>query len=179
MIGLCWVSVTFPYSLQIAQRPPPEAAAAELSEEGEEEEEIDEEEEEEQEDSTPWQRLLYDALHASAPPTCFACSGRLDAKPLPFLCPEVTVAGVGRLGLPLSAEQAVTLAAASEQAPYGKGLDTVVDTAVRDAHQVGGEGRFLITICHSRYNTFWQTYSAMRLRSCQKLRALFAMLTVG
>ena len=50
------------------------------------------------------------------------------------------MAGVGRLGLPLSVEQAVTLAAASEQAPYGKGLHTVVDTAVRDAHQVGGEG---------------------------------------
>jgi hypothetical protein len=111
----------------------------EEEEEGDEPDEdmSEEEEEEEEEESTDWQQLLWDALHASAPPTRFACSGRLDIKPLPWLCPEVTVAGVGRLGLPLSAEQAVTLAAAAEQAPYGKGLATVVNREVRDAHQVG------------------------------------------
>jgi hypothetical protein len=45
-------------------------------------------------------------------------------------------AGVGRLALPLTKEQAATLKAAAEQAPHGKGLRTVVDTAVRDAFQV-------------------------------------------
>jgi hypothetical protein len=37
--------------------------------------------------------MLWNALNAAAPPTRFACSGRLDKSPLPFLCPEVTVAG--------------------------------------------------------------------------------------
>lgn len=49
-------------------------------------------------------------------------------------------AGVGRLGLPLSVEQASTLKAVAEQAPHGKGLRTVLDTTVRDAWEVGGVG---------------------------------------
>jgi hypothetical protein len=47
-------------------------------------------------------------------------------------------AGVGRLGLPLSVEQAGTLKSVAEQAPHGKGMRTVLDTTVRDALQVGG-----------------------------------------
>ena len=82
--------------------------------------------------------LLWRALSAAAPPTRFACSGRLDSEPLPFLCPEVSVEGVGHLALPLCLQQAAVLKAVAEQAPHGKGLRTVVDTAVRDALQVGG-----------------------------------------
>lgn len=100
----------------------------------EDEEELDDDEDEEQQE---WQAMLWDALHAAAPPRRFACSGRLDSSPMPFLCPRVSVSGVGQLGLPLSLEQAMTLRAAAQQAPYGKGLRTVVDTAVRDAYQVG------------------------------------------
>jgi hypothetical protein len=81
--------------------------------------------------------MLWDALHSSAPPSRFACSGRLDGK-VPFFLPDISVAGVGRLGLPLSKEQAVRLKAGAEQAPHGRGLRTVVDTAVRDAFQVSG-----------------------------------------
>eukprot|EP00878_Enallax_costatus_P030549 GHUV01033270.1.p1 GENE.GHUV01033270.1~~GHUV01033270.1.p1 ORF type:complete len:160 (+),score=26.03 GHUV01033270.1:310-789(+) len=81
-----------------------------------------------------WRQLIWDALHASAPPSRFACSGRLET---PCLCPNISVAGVGRLGLPLSKEQAVSLRSVARQAPHGRGFRTVVDTAVRDGFQVG------------------------------------------
>eukprot|EP00878_Enallax_costatus_P025828 GHUV01027659.1.p1 GENE.GHUV01027659.1~~GHUV01027659.1.p1 ORF type:complete len:179 (+),score=35.69 GHUV01027659.1:1117-1653(+) len=80
-----------------------------------------------------WRQLLCDALHASAPPGRFACSGHLEA---PWLCPDISVAGVGRLALPLSKEQAVSLRSVAKQAPHGRGSRTVVDTAVRDGLQV-------------------------------------------
>ncbi|KAF6257810.1 hypothetical protein COO60DRAFT_1639603 [Scenedesmus sp. NREL 46B-D3] len=85
-----------------------------------------------QQQEGPWQQLMFDALHANAPSSSFACSGRLQT---PFLCPDIYVEGVGRLGLALSKEQAATVKAAAERAPHSKGLHTVVDTAVRDAFQ--------------------------------------------
>jgi hypothetical protein len=51
---------------------------------------------------------------------------------------QVSVEGVGHLALPLCLQQAAVLKAVAEQALHGKGLRTVVDTAVRDALQVGG-----------------------------------------
>ena len=45
--------------------------------------------------------------------------------------PGLVVAGVGPVGLPLTPHQAAELAARCEQAPYGKGEATVVDTGVR------------------------------------------------
>jgi hypothetical protein len=47
----------------------------------------------------------------------------------------LSVAGVGDVALPLSVEQAGALAAASSPAPFGRGLETVVDEAVRRARQ--------------------------------------------
>jgi hypothetical protein len=86
-----------------------------------------------------WQQLLWDTLCAAVPPTGFACSGKLQQPaPLPTY-PAITVAGVGQLALPLSKEQAAGLKAVAEQAPHGKGMQTVVETAVRDAYQVGGQ----------------------------------------
>eukprot|EP00878_Enallax_costatus_P033810 GHUV01037376.1.p1 GENE.GHUV01037376.1~~GHUV01037376.1.p1 ORF type:complete len:207 (+),score=46.27 GHUV01037376.1:198-818(+) len=84
-----------------------------------------------------WRQLLCDALDAAAPPSNFACSGCINPETrISWVCPDISVTGVGRLGLPLSKEQAVSLKAVAEQAPFGKGLETVVDTAVRDALQV-------------------------------------------
>lgn len=97
----------------------------------------EEEQQEEEWEEGAWKQLLWDALSAATPPTRFACSGRLDKQPLPFLCPDITVAGVGRLSLPLLPVQAAAIKAVAEQAPHGRGLRTVVDTAVRDAYQVG------------------------------------------
>lgn len=92
---------------------------------------FEEEYEEEEED---WEADLLDALALVCPPGEFACSGVVSN--LPAFTPAVTVEGVGRLALPLCAEQAATLRAASEPAPYGKGHDTVVDENVRRARQV-------------------------------------------
>ena len=50
--------------------------------------------------------------------------------------PQLSVNGVGRIGLPLSQEQAVTLISVMEQAPYGKGSETVTDLSVRDVLQL-------------------------------------------
>ena len=54
-----------------------------------------------------------------------------------LLAPSLTVEGVGPISLPLLPVQAAQLVAAAEQAPYGKGPDTIVDTTVRNNWQIG------------------------------------------
>lgn len=44
----------------------------------------------------------------------------------------LSVHGVGKIILPLQEAQVRELIAASRQAPYGKGSETIVDTAVRN-----------------------------------------------
>lgn len=83
--------------------------------------------------SVDWRKLLWKALHSDSSPGQFACSGRLKQN---SLYPDITIAGVGRLTLPLSRDQGLALQAVAEQAPHGRGLETAVDTAVRDAYQV-------------------------------------------
>lgn len=83
--------------------------------------------------------MLWDALHAAAPPTpvaCSACINQQQQQQVPLQYPEVSVSGVGLLKLPLPADQAAGLKAVAQQAPHGKGMETVVDTTVRDALQV-------------------------------------------
>lgn len=62
----------------------------------------------------------------------------------PLVLPGLTVEGVGTVGLPLIDHQATQLIAAAEQAPYGKGTETVVDTEVRRVWQLGTE-QFALT----------------------------------
>lgn len=115
----------------------PAAAAKHEEAEGEWEQKGDEGDEE-----GGWQELLWNTLSSAVPPTRFACSGKLSQPPpapLPAY-PDITVAGVGRLALPLTQQQADSLKAVAEQAPHGRGQSTVVDTAVRDAYQVGMKG---------------------------------------
>ena len=50
--------------------------------------------------------------------------------------PNVKVEGVGRLAFPLLPDQAKKLAEAAQQAPFGRGLETVVDTSVRNTLQI-------------------------------------------
>jgi predicted 2-oxoglutarate/Fe(II)-dependent dioxygenase YbiX len=50
---------------------------------------------------------------------------------LPLVMPGLEVEGLGPVGLPLGKTQARKLAKLCHQAPYGKGTETVVDTAVR------------------------------------------------
>lgn len=51
--------------------------------------------------------------------------------------PQIEVAGVGAISLPLLPAQAEQLAAVAEQAPYGRGTETLIDTAVRRTWQIG------------------------------------------
>ena len=63
-----------------------------------------------------------------------------------FFTPHLEVEGVGPIALPLLPVQAEQLIAVAEQAPYGRGEDTLVDTKVRrtwqiDASRLRIEGR--------------------------------------
>jgi hypothetical protein len=59
-------------------------------------------------------------------PGTFCVSGAVAA-----VLPGLEVDGMGSIGLPLSAAQARALRRRCEQAPYGKGTETLVDTRVR------------------------------------------------
>lgn len=50
--------------------------------------------------------------------------------------PRVIVDGAGELSFPIPDAQIGALIAAAERAPYGKGTETLVDTAVRDCWQI-------------------------------------------
>lgn len=89
---------------------------------------------EEEEERAPWTEQLAGALALVRPSGAFACDGLMQN--VPAYAPAVTVEGVGRLALPLSADQAASLRAVAEPAPFGRGTETVVDEAVRRALQV-------------------------------------------
>jgi hypothetical protein len=54
----------------------------------------------------------------------------------PPLLPGLEVDGVGSIGMPVSAEDARRLIALADQAPYGRGTETIVDTDVRRVWQI-------------------------------------------
>ena len=54
-----------------------------------------------------------------------------------LLAPSLVVEGVGPVALPLLPMQAEQLIAVAEAAPYGRGEETIVDTAVRRCRQIG------------------------------------------
>lgn len=51
--------------------------------------------------------------------------------------PLIEVDGAGPIALPLLPAQAAQLIAVGERAPYGRGGETLVDTAVRRTWQIG------------------------------------------
>lgn len=53
--------------------------------------------------------------------------------------PHLEVQGVGRIALPLLPAQAEQLVAVAQRAPYGRGEDTLIDTAVRRTWQIGAD----------------------------------------
>lgn len=55
---------------------------------------------------------------------------------LPPQLPGLTVEGIGDIGIPVPAETAQRLIAVAEQAPYGRGEETIVDTSVRQVWQL-------------------------------------------
>lgn len=73
-------------------------------------------------------------LAAVRRPGDFFASGTVD-----LLAPLLEVDGVGPIALPLLPVQGQQLIAVAEQAPYGRGPDTVIDTAVRRTWQIDAE----------------------------------------
>ena len=64
-------------------------------------------------------------------PGDFYAAGRIE-----LLAPRIEVEGVGPIALPLLPVQVQQLVAAAERAPYGRGQETLVDTAVRRTWQI-------------------------------------------
>ena len=65
------------------------------------------------------------------------CFGEEVTNNIPSSCPEIFIEGMkDSLQFPLSNSQATELRSVAEKAPFGKGLDTVLDETVRKAWQV-------------------------------------------
>ena len=74
---------------------------------------------------------LTEALSTVKRPGDFYASGMTE-----LLTPRLTVDGVGPIALPVLPIQVQQLIAVAEQAPYGRGPDTLVDTQVRRTWQI-------------------------------------------
>jgi hypothetical protein len=79
----------------------------------------------------------------------------------PVVLPGLEVEGVGQVGLPLAASQAQELKKHCEQAPYGKGEETLVDTNVRRVWQLKPE-RFSLT------NPEWEGFLEQTMKKVQQ-----------
>jgi predicted 2-oxoglutarate/Fe(II)-dependent dioxygenase YbiX len=77
---------------------------------------------------------LAEILRTIQRPGDFYTTGMID-----IFTPQLNVAGVGPIALPLLPVQAQQLIAVAEQAPYGRGEATLVDTAVRRTWQIDPE----------------------------------------
>jgi hypothetical protein len=75
---------------------------------------------------------LAEVLTTVRRPGDFFASGTIE-----FLAPQLEVGGVGQIALPLLPTQAKQLVIAAERAPFGRGEQTLVDTAVRRTWQIG------------------------------------------
>lgn len=79
----------------------------------------------------------------------------------PVVLPGLEVEGLGPVGLPLTAGQANELKGLCEQAPYGKGEETIVDTSVRRVWRLKPE-RFSLT------NPDWADFLRQTVRQVQE-----------
>jgi hypothetical protein len=79
----------------------------------------------------------------------------------PALLPGLEVDGLGPIGLPLGAKQAKDLIKLCEQAPYGKGTKTAVDTSVRRVWRMAPD-RFRLT------NPDWERFLAETVAKVQQ-----------
>ena len=65
------------------------------------------------------------------------CTGG-EAKGLPAL-PGLHIEGVGQIPLPLNQDIAEKLKKVSHQAPHGRGMETLIDTSVRNTLQINAD----------------------------------------
>ncbi|MEF8754734.1 MAG: 2OG-Fe(II) oxygenase [Accumulibacter sp.] len=77
---------------------------------------------------------LAELLRDVRRPGDFFATGRRE-----IFAPRLEVDGVGPIALPLLPAQAAALVAVAEQAPYGRGNDTLVDTDVRRTWQIAAD----------------------------------------
>jgi hypothetical protein len=98
---------------------------------------------------------LRQALEKIDRPGTFCVSGSG-----PAVLPGLEVAGLGLIGLPLNAGQAEELKKHCEQAPYGKGEQTLVDTSVRRVWRLTPD-RFTLT------SPDWQSFLKETLKKVQ------------
>src|SRR5215469_7678422 len=77
---------------------------------------------------------LCPTLSTARRPGDFFVSGTTE-----LLAPLLEVDGVGPIALPLLPVQAEQLVAVAQRAPYGRGEETLVDTAVRRTWQIGAD----------------------------------------
>jgi hypothetical protein len=89
-------------------------------------------------------------------PGTFCASGSA-----PAVLPGLEVAGLGPVGLPLTPQQAEELKKLCEQAPYGKGEETLVDTNVRRVWRLAPD-RFALT------NPDWEQFLKQTVRKVQQ-----------
>ena len=73
-------------------------------------------------------------LAAVQRPGDYFVSGTVEAY-----LPQLEVESVGRIALPLLPQQAQQLIAVATQAPYGRGSETLIDTAVRKTRQINAD----------------------------------------
>ena len=91
---------------------------------------------------TPWMEELTLSIAHELPtllstvrtPGDFCTAGTIE-----LALPRLTVHGVGPVALPLLAQQTKELIAVADRAPYGRGVQTLVDTSVRRTWQIGAE----------------------------------------
>ena len=77
---------------------------------------------------------LAECLARVQRPGAFYATGTFDIHP-----PRLEIEGVGPVALPLQSAQAEQLKSVAEQAPYGRGTETLVDTQVRRTWQIDAE----------------------------------------
>ena len=77
---------------------------------------------------------LFDSLQTVKRPGDFYATGTQDVY-----LPQLEIAGLGRIALPLLPIQLEQLVAIAERAPYGRGSETLIDTEVRRTWQIDGQ----------------------------------------
>jgi 2OG-Fe(II) oxygenase superfamily len=106
--------------------------------------------------SHPVAQQLSKVLDKIDRPGSFCCSGSV-----PVVLPGLDVAGLGPIGLPLTPKQAKELKKHCQQAPYGKGEETLVDTSVRRVWELKPE-RFALT------NPDWEPFLQQMVHKVQE-----------
>lgn len=110
---------------------------------------------------------LFKALKKIDRPGTFCVQGSV-----PAVLPGLKIDGVGPIGFPLTVAQAKEIKGRCQQAPYGKGELTLVDTKVRRVWQMTPD-QFKLT------NPDWRGFLEKTVKSVQQAPMPEAMLTAG